>query len=493
MIIKTYKQESDKYQLAILIKENALNNENEIFKYYIKPIQDLYKDNILIVGLPYNSKGKITVAFAKEYLTKCLEYLEEYNIKHLLVADSVYFKTLTKVGKTEPYLGYIVDCKYEGYKNLKAILTLNYSSLFYKPDNISKIDLSIQILRNLYASCIKKLGEDIIHSSDYPSSNKDIEKTLYKLLSYDALACDTENFGLSLDTADIASIGFAWDQHNGVSFLVNEHSKKLLKGFFTKYEGTLIFHNASYDIRNIIYRLFMNDYLDNVGLIHGLNIMYKSVHDTMVIKYLATNSTAKNELGLKASSHEFAGNYAQENINDVRKIPKDELLKYNLTDCLCTWYVFNKYYQKMIKDNQLDIYNNLFIPSLKVVTHMELSGMPMDMDQVNEVYTKLNHIRESNTKSLKHQSSIKDMIWNMKKEQMIKDNQKLKKKVRSISDIDINFNPNSPIQLSKLIYEYLDLPIIERTETGLPSTGNSVLQELLDQILKENDLTIEDL
>ena len=53
--------------------------------------------------------------------------------------------------------------------------------------------------------------------------------------------------------------------------------------------------------------LFMKKRGDTKGLVNGLNIMCRSIEDTKIIKYLATNTTAGNVLGLKPSAHEFTG------------------------------------------------------------------------------------------------------------------------------------------------------------------------------------------
>ena len=40
------------------------------------------------------------------------------------------------------------------------------------------------------------------------------------------------------------------------------------------------------------------------------------------------------------------------------------------------------------------------------------------------------------------------------------------------------FNLSSPKQLQEILYSQLNLPILEKTPTGQPATGESVLQDL---------------
>ena len=87
------------------------------------------------------------------------------------------------------------------------------------------------------------------------------------------------------------------------------------------YKGKLTYHNANFDIKILIYELFMNGMLDQAGMIKGIKQLTKNFDDTKLIIYLATNSCAGNTLGLKPNAHEYAGNYAEEDVKDIRKIP----------------------------------------------------------------------------------------------------------------------------------------------------------------------------
>jgi DNA polymerase-1 len=188
------------------------------------------------------------------------------------------------------------------------------------------------------------------------------------------LTIDIEAFSLKHNTAGIGSITFCWNQNEGVSFLVdyepiegttcapygkqviNNPVRAMLIYFFRNFKRKAIYHHISYDVYVLIYQLFMTEILDTEGLLYGLDTMLDNWEDTKLITYLATNSCAGNKLSLKDQAQAYAGNYAQEEINDITKIPPDQLLKYNLVDGLSTWYVHDKYYQKMIDDQQLDIY-----------------------------------------------------------------------------------------------------------------------------------------
>jgi len=355
----------NQYDVGILIKEAAFNKE-AIKQNYILPIgyQGLNAESIIAFSLDYTEHNKAPAKLIKTCLADVIKAAKHFNIKTLLVADTNYFKTLTKSSKAEPHHGYILPCKFDGGEGIDVILSVNYQALFYNPAVQDKLTMSINTLCNHHNGTHEELGKDVIHNGYYPYKLVDIEAWLEVLLEHPVLTCDIETFSLDFDKAGIGTIAFAWDMHNGVAFSVDRSDdparanaiKTLLFTFFEKYQGKLMYHNGNFDIKVLIYELFMNDLLDIEGLIYGLDIMYQLIDDTKIITYLAVNSTAGNTLSLKANSFEFAGNYAQddEDIKDITRIPIPDLLKYNLTDCLATWYVYEKNYPIMVQDNQLD-------------------------------------------------------------------------------------------------------------------------------------------
>lgn len=481
--------------IGILIKESAYGY-NQMLQHYGSKIDE----GVICYKLPYPTTNKLTAQYAKDALNYLLPELKIDSIETLYVADAQYFKTLTKQIKTEMLYGDVLPCKIPGYENMNVILGVNYQALFHNPALKQKLDLSIKTLNEYVSGSFSKIGESIIHSAQYPQTTEDIVEALRSLLEAPRLTCDIETFGLDLDTADIATIAFATDQHNGIAFDVSYTDpkvgiirKEILKDFFESYEGELIFHNASFDVRNIIYRCFMEHPLDIESMIHGLDVMYRNLHDTKIMAYLCTNSTAKESLSLKDQAFEFAGNYAIEEINNVRAVELPKLLEYNLIDTLSTWYVCNKYEKKLVDENQKDIYLSLFIPALKNITNMELVGMPMDGATVQQVKDKLEEINATNLKILEESSVIKEYEWQVQIEAFKKRNAELKRKIKPIEDFEQRFNPSSNTQLAGLLYGHLKFPITETTDSGQPATGKNVLLGLFNKLLKDYNISENDL
>lgn len=484
MTIRHVKWSDGPFHTAILIKQPALKIQ-ELEKNYLP---NLDKDSTIGFSLDYGGKKKPTATIIKDYLKTLLPALESLSIKTLYCADGEYFKKLTKQTKAEPHLGYVLPCAIEGYEHMQVVYGVNYQSLFFDPKNIDKLALSLKTLEDHLAGNYKALGTSIIKHEEYPDSFSEIADALQKLHQYDVLTCDFEAFSLFFGDSGLGTVGFAWNQHEGLAFCCdyyagtyrrNDSVRALLKKFFVEYEGKLIWHNANFDLKLAVYTLWMDEYLDFKGMLEGIEVMTKHFDDTKLLTYLATNSCAGNKLSLKEQAHEFAGNYAQDNINDIRLIPKADLLKYNLVDCLSTWYVYNKHSPTVDADNQRQFYDEQFKPCVKQILQMELNGMPMDMDAVKAADKRLSRLQAVYHKYL--QTKLEDMgyLKFRRLEEVLEYNTTRKKARKTEADFkDLQLNPGSPKQLQHLLFNYFGLPELDYTATKQPATGTKTLGKL---------------
>ena len=499
--------ESDRYPVALLIKATAFNHY-ELQKQYVDPLQAQGIDpaGIVALTLTYNEHGKAPVKHIKEQLDEIMPALTSLSTQYIYVADSAFFKVLTKLTKAEPYYGYVLPCKLKGYEHMQVVLGLNHQALIYNPDLQAKLDLSLNTLASHIQGTYQPLGNDIIHSASYPETTVAIQEAVNQLHQYPSLTCDIEAFSLRFYEAGIGTISFAWDEHNGVGFACDYHAlpekdeegnhgvfvpnppiRRILRTFFETYQGKLIWHNITYDAKVLIYTLWMRDPLDTPGLLQGLEVMTRLFDDTKIIAYLATNSTAGNVLGLKPLAHHFAGNWAKDDIKDIRKIPLPELLQYNVVDTLSTWYVRNTYHPQMVQDNQEDLYHSLMLPSLKTIIQIELTGMPMEASKIQEAKAELQeeankHLYVINTSPIvdRFNQIYRQQLWQKdfdSRKAKAKNPDKILPKRIEAFDGEV-FNPNSGPQLQQMLYTQLGLPVLDYTDTKLPATGGETLEKL---------------
>lgn len=492
--------QENKYKVAVLIKESAFQ-ESKLREHYIKPLMDAGVSQFDCIGftLKYDNQKKVKVATITDYLSKLLPALDSLSVEHLVVCDGEYFKKLTGVKKgVETYYGTAMPCVVQGYEHMSVVIAPNYSRLFYNPDLADKIDLSLDSVANLMQGTYSAPGTDIYRNVKYYYDNEDIRQALLGLMQYPALTVDIETFGLKFWTAGIGTITFCWDKHSGIAFPVdsirkltgssrrnNKVVKMWLKQFFEAYEGKTIYHNANFDAKVMVYELFMNSALDQKGMLEGIEVMTKNFDDTKIISYLATNSCAGNDLSLKAQSQEFMGSYAVD-VADITLVDLDTLLKYNVGDGLATWFVYDKNYPIMVNDNQKDVYETIMLPSVKVLLQIELTGMPMDMGKVAHAEKILKAAVDKHTDIILKHPIINDFLNYKANINHLAQATRWKKKREEFKFFrdELEFNPGSPKQIQELLYEYLEYPVIDKTDTKQPATGKTTIRKLMT-ILKE--------
>jgi len=486
------------YDIAVLIKTPHPDKER-IDNFYLKPA-GINKESVVIYPLAYNPNNKAPVKLINEYLDSLMPRLREAGVKTLFVCDNNYYKKLANKPKPASEVGYVHPCAIKGYEDIHVIVCSNYQATFYNPSIQDSINLAVETLRNHLEDTYEVIGQNVIHSAIYPETYSDIEYYLSTLHQYPELQVDVETFSLKFYEAGIATIGFSWDKHNGISFAVdyveipkkedspfygkqqpNPKVKRLLKKFFEDYKGKLVFHHANFDTKVMVYELFMKAPLDTEGMIHGIKTLCRKLHDTKLIAYLALNTTSELKLDLKTLAHRFAGNYAQGEINDVRRIPLPMLREYNLVDCLATAYVKEKYLPIMIQDEQNIPYREVFLPSVPMLLHTELCGMPLDMDRVKEVDKQLQAEELRLLGNMRKTSVAKSATIEIRRLACEAKNKKLKKKRVTVDDFkSVHFNPGSPKQLSYVLYDMLGLPILARTKTKQPAADAKTLAKLVN-------------
>lgn len=476
-----FDENQTRYPVCFLTKTLS---RKEQYETYVQP----YGLDSQAVIYQLHLTGKNTpVKAQKEFLDLLLPELAALQTDYIVVTDSGYFKTLTKMKKADSSYGYVLPCAIPGYEHINVVIVPSSQLLFYQPQLAGKIAQGMEALVAHQAGSYQPPGIDIIHFAEYPESPTEIQAWLDKLIDT-PLTMDIEAFSLKHWDAGIGTITLCWSQHEGIAFTVDferdpveaQIIRGMLKDWFTRRLARTIWHRVAYDGYVLIYQLFMKDLLDTEGMLTGLRIMLRNFDDTLLITYLATNNCGGNELGLKAQSQEFTGNYAVEEINDIRKIPKKDLLQYNLIDGLATWYVHNKHWGTMVEDDQLDIYQSLFKPAMFDIIQMQLTGLPVDMEEVAKGRKILEKDWQSALDRMMATAPVKRFIVDANLKWVDWKNGTLKKKQVTLLDANETFNPNSGPQLQTLLYEQLGLPVLDYTDSKLPATGGKTLKKLVN-------------
>lgn len=463
-------------------------NSDEIKRYYCNPLG--VTDFQIAKIWKYKKKTPVTdikTCLQEQVYPKITTYTPNY----VLVADSEYFKVMAKVTKPDAYIGYFFG------DTFKFLYVPSYKQIFYHPEETKeKITRALDSIKASEQGKYCSPGSNIIKDEYYPSTTKDIAVLLKSLANRPILTCDIETYSLKHVDAGLGSICFCWDKHSGCAFKIdkssdskNQEVRDLLKEFFINYKGTLIFHNIAFDVTVLIYQLFMKDVLDQEGLLNGLDIMLKNWEDTKLMTYLCTNSCSGNNLGLKYQAQAYAGNWAQDEISNIDKIPEEELLRYNLIDGLSTWFVYEKYKDTLVAEKQDKLYREIFKPTTKDIIQMQLTGIPLNYDKVLEAEQKLNDDKNQALSIITANKYVIKFKEVLNQEAVDKYNSTHKKQI-TLADVDESFNPNSGIQIKKLLYDLIKLPVINLTESKQPATDGDTLKALLNHTTDKDVLDL---
>lgn len=488
--------EQPEYPVALLVGQISANDMRQAYF----DGSDIDAEDVMVLTLHYvQGKKKTPAAEMKLYIKEQLQpVLDDYKTTYILCTDGNYFKTLTGASNVDASVGYVLDSKFGPQK---VVYIPSHRTIFYDPAGVkTKIARGIQALIDHVSGTYKSPGHGIIKFAEYPQTDEEIDVWLNKLLEMDCpLTIDIETFDLKHYFAGIGTISFAWNQGEGIAFPVdyveiegateapfglqgrNLKRREMLRRFFEAYWQKAIYHNIAFDVYVMIYQLFMRDIIDIDGFLYGQQVMLRDWDCTKLITYLATNSCAGNELGLKKQAQEFAGNYAQSEIHDITRIPLAQLLEYNLVDGLSTWHVHNKNYPKMILDEQSEVYEGLFKSATVDIIQMQLTGMPVNIKQVGEVEEILQKVFDTSESVINGSSVVTNYNHRLADKYVEKKNAEYKKKRITLADVpaDIVFNPRSAPQLQDLLFAQLGLPILALTDTKLPATDGDTIQALV--------------
>ena len=487
------------YPVVLLFKSNAFLKQH-IEKYFVNPLIALGVDAKDIIAFNLACEGKSPkAAEITEYLESLVPVLEHINAKYVYVADAAYYKKLANKRKAEDFLSYMIPSPV--ITGAGITFGYSYAQIIYDSTYLDKSERALKSIADSYHGNYMPVGSDIIKDAYYPSTVADISAALEKLHSYPVLTCDIEAFSLNIHKAGIGTISFAWDEHSGVCFpvdyseltvptlneygeqVINTPVRELLKTFFKTYQGKFIAHKADYDFKVIIYNLFMENASDIKGMVDTIEWIHPKLEDSLLVAFCALNSTEDYKVGLKALAHEFAGNYGQENINDIRRIPLKQLLTYNLKDTLATWYVYKKYYPVMVADNQEYYYREILLKSLKVVLEMSIWGLPVTHEDITTAEAKLTAMRDAELAFLLSTPQVKRAQYLMRIALVDKYNATHVKKQKTLNDFrtpEFAFNFNSKPQIAQLLYTVMQLPVIDLTAGKQPSAGSKTIKKLLE-------------
>lgn len=491
-----------KPEIAFLIKDSDVEPKNSglFMMRYLKNLTAYGLETpalkTVFLGLRQSliPKKKLPKKESMEYLNILLENIDTRGIKTIICSDASYFTLLTGESKLEGAIGLAYDCIVSGFEHIKVLPTLHYTVPLIQPIKEGVMDTSLKVIAGFLTGTLVEPGDDVLKEYKPVYTAKDLRIELGRYINAPEITCDIECTSLRFYDAQLLTIGFSLNANESTVCAVHQiyHSKEeegailaVLKEFFQKFKGKLWFHNALFDIKVLSYVLFMR-HLDDFNGMDEACEAFNNVHDTMIIAYLAKNSTGIVKLGLKELTKEYLGNYA-EDVTEAIKIPMNDLMRYNAKDCCGTWYVKNTYYPVAVQDDQIRVYETIFQPSIKPLIKMMLTGLPLDLDKVEEAEKELTKKLGDAISTLQNTTYVQRATNILRTEAMQKYNSEHKKQKTFDDFKHIEFNPGSSQQLSLLIFDILGFEEIEKTKAGKGSTKREFIMEWLAQAKAEGN------
>jgi DNA polymerase-1 len=339
-------------------------------------------------------------------------------------------------------------------------LPIEFHELKHQPQDSEKL---IALLQNLefkhWLSEItgEKLPEKKPHQNHLKNyhcilTQKDLDKLITKLNSTPLFAVDTETTSLNIIDAQIVGISFGFD--HGEAYYIplghdylgapNQLDRKAvllkLKPLLENKDLYKIAHHVKYDLN-----IFKNYDITLQG----------AKFDTMLESYVLDSTASRHDMDSLAEKYlnkktihfeDVAGKGAKQ--ITFNQVGIEEATEYAAEDGDITYQLHQYLYDKLEKNKgPLTIFETIEMPLAFVLADMERTGVLIDAALLNKQSQKLSQ----------RLLELENLAY---------------------TEVGQQFNLASPKQLQAILYEKLNLPILEKTPSGQPSTAENVLQDL---------------
>jgi len=326
------------------------------------------------------------------------------------------------------------------------------------PDNDKLLTLFKEMeFKNWLADLLAKSAENKTDTDKYSHyeiilDESHFQKWLSELQQATLFSFDTETTSLNYMSAQLVGVSFAItkDKAAYVPFghdylgvpkqlsreyvltalkpiLENENIKKICQ--HGKYDIEVL-ANANINLRGIAYDTMLESYvLDSTGNNHGMG--------ALALKYLGLPTIAFEDIAGKGNKQ-----------LTFNQIDIEKAGKYAAEDADITLRLHQTLWPRVSAEIGLKhIFQDIEMPLVPVLAHIERNGVLIDA------------------------------------EKLIAQGKELQKRLLEIEQetytlAATEFNINSPKQLQDVLFQKLNLPILQKTPTGQPSTADHVLQEL---------------
>ncbi len=266
-----------------------------------------------------------------------------------------------------------------------------------------------------------------VHGSKNGSSENPI-----LLANANTLAFDIEGSGVNIGTSVPYGYSLAYEPNSAYYVSIDDQQFKDLLADESKLK---IPFNAAYDR----------------SMLKKAGVTIDNLCDPMIAAHLLNNT----ELSLKALTLKYLGlnivSFKELN-RDIADMSLPELLEYSGPHSMAALMLWNVLEKKLRELKLLDVFWNIEMPFVPVLSDMELNGVAVDIDTLTELGHEFDDKISVINEALGHWSGHPNM------------------------------NHNSPQQVAKVLYDELKLPVGRTTSTeGKPSVDKRYLETIIDK------------
>lgn len=371
----------------------------------------------------------------------------------VILVGSETLKYYTKNSSITAYTGRVVDEKF--------LPTINPAMLKFKPEAQKPWESSRDAIIG-YVTGKKSTNQydktKFLGIEDTDQALAYIKAAIDAPLPY--IALDSETSALYPRDGYMLGLSLSYERDAGAYIstdCLDEECEKALQELF--YKKAVIFHNAKFDLAFFEYHF---------------NFVFPEFEDTMLMHYCLDETQGTH--GLKELALRFTkyGDYEKELstwIADYCKrtgtkkadftwdlVPFEVMKTYAAIDSTVTLELYLKFKAALDKNDRLTkVYKQILIPACRFLTDIQDNGVPFDKGRLLFVQQEMSRL-------------ISEASAELRKFPQVAEFEEGEGKV---------FNPNSPTQLRKLLFDYIGLtPTGKLTSTGATSTDAEVLEEL---------------
>jgi len=372
----------------------------------------------------------------------------------VILVGSEPLKYFTKVTQVTQYAGTVIDNKF--------LPIINPSMLTFKAEAKKLWDDSLESILGYISGDKKKADvsdEKFLGIRDTNEAIAYIQKCIDS--PEDFVGIDSETTGLYPRNAHMLGISLSYKKDAGAYIdadCIDEKAEAKLQELFDK--KRMVFHNAKFDIPMFEYHF---------------SLRVRNFEDTMLMHYMIDENPGTHGLKMLAMKYTEYGDYEKPMYNWIEQYRKDhkvlkddfrwewipfEVMKtYAAIDAAVTFILFAKFENALKRGNPqlMRVYKTILLPASRFLMDVQDNGVPFNVDRLIASQGLMSkEIEEAVVELRKHESIVK-----FEKEQ------------------EKEFNPNSVMQLRKLLFDYVGLePTGIVTEKGEHSTNSEVLEKL---------------